>query len=361
MKKAFLFALLTGMILVSCKKSVPGTGTDTGTTTPTPGDDGTVVSTNVIAQHGWLKFATLKDFKATMTQLHNFPLEKLKDWDGKFAEFESLRKKYELLDADENDERSTPGSEALMQRGQLLDCPDSRFATVLSSSGRIQIADTLYVFPADQFDGKSYAVPERYIEPFLKGQDVFKMDGVATRLTSFIWSPFPRWLDGNASIVDPSHNFGICNFPNNLLINWWGQKGEDLYADNNNNGLPQHNGRTVKLNYHRWRVGYGFYSSVGVRVKMWKNTRLAGWLSNVKFKEASLEACANGIVLQHAMISVPFSSRIGPGVTRNNDNAFEHTLHWSADPVFTLIFLHHFNFKFKVNYEGHTIERFIRE
>lgn len=357
MKKTILFALAV-MILAACNKATINPAAPDGSTVT---DDGVTVPTGVIANHGWLNFPTFKDFKAVMTQLHSYPLEKLGDWEKKFENFESLRKKYELLDADENDDRTAPGTEALIQRGQLLDCPDSRFATVLSSKGHIQIADTLYVFPADQFDGKSYAVPERYIEEYIKGQDVFKMDGVATHLTSFIWTPFPRWGDGISSVVDPSHHFAICNFPGGIINNWWGQKGDDLYADNNNVRLPQHNGRTVKLNYHRWRVGYGFYSSVGVRVKMWKHTRLAGWLSNVRFKEASMEACSKGIVLQHAMISVPWSAQIQPNATAYNTNAVERTLFWSADPVFTEVFLHHFNFRFKVNYEGQTIERFIRE
>lgn len=355
MKKTILFALAV-MILAACNKAkISPEPTDTPTTT----DDGITVPSGVTAQNDWLYFPTFKDFKAVMTQLHSYPLEKLGDWEKKFENFESLRKKYELLDADENDDRSAPGTEAMIQRGLLLDCPDSRFATALSSTGHIRIADTLYVFPADEFDGKAYAVPERYIDDYVKGEDVFKMDGVRAYLTSFIWIPFPRWSDVNTT--DPGHQFAICNFPNGLINNWWGQKGGDVYGDDNNVLLPQHNGRTVKLNYHRWRVGYGIYSSVGVRVKMWKHTRLAGWLSNVRMKEVSMEACANGIVQQHAMISVPFSSNIGPGFGAYNTNSFEHTLFWSADPVYTAIFLHHFNFRFKANYEGHTIERFIRE
>lgn len=354
MKKTLILAVLVGMAVMGCKKKEMTTAAGTENPAPEPVD-----GTPGLVNDRWLKFSSMEDFKEVMKQLHSYPYEKLSEWEQSYQNYESLRKKYEILDSKE--EPTALGSSELMRQGLLLDCPDSRLATVLSSNGEIQIADTLYVFPANALDGKSYAVPEGHIDDYVKGQDLATLDHVGIRFTSFFWIPIPRWSDNSTTVVGPGNQLNMCNFPNTYLINWWGQKGGDIYTDNNNVGFPQHNGRTVKLNYHRWRVGLGFYSSIGVRVKMWKNTRLAGWLSNVRFKEASIEACANGVILQHAFIPVPFTARTGVGVMAINKNVLEQTMQWTADPLYTEIFLHHFNLHFRVNYEGHIVERYIRE
>lgn len=317
--------------------------------------------------NGWLKFPSHEMFHRTMEELHkNFAAKELGRWESHFGGYTSLRTMYERIDADDSDDRTAPTVDSLIRANLLLDCPDSWFATVLSNEGRIQIADTLYQFLPGQENGEAYAIPERYINTVVAGEDVRQLDGVAVHYTSFKRHPFIRFEDGSRYVTEGPNTglVGICNYPNTPMFNWWGQMGGDIYSDDNGYALPQHNGRNVKLNYHRWRVGYIFYASAGVRLKMWKHTRFAGWLSNINWNSAVMEACTKGVTLHHNLPPIPFSattSPMWPGLSVGGTNAFERTLKWVADPVFCEIGLLHFNFHFKVDYQGRSIERYIRQ
>lgn len=363
MKKLFLLAVAASLI-VSCHKAQD------------PLFDGSMIpkrvdpsiqlisgeAQHVLVKHNWLHFASMEAFTSTMNTLHDgYPVERLSSWDRQFAGYTSLRASIELMEAGSDADHYGSSADSLINLGLLLDCPDSHFATVLSADGRIQIADTLYQFLPGQNNGEAFAIPERHIASVLQGEDLNKLSGVVVFLTSMVKAPFPRWEDGTSVLVDPSMHFGICNFPHQLMLNWWGQRGGDIYGDDNGFTLRKDNDRPVRLNYHRWRVNYRFYSSVGVRVKMWKHTRFGGWMSNVNFNSASIEACVKGFTVNHTLIHIPFSNQINPAITVHNTNSFERTLMWNADPLFADVYLQHFNFRFKVNYQGQVMERFIRE
>lgn len=256
MRKMFLFAFL-GFALLSCSRHeadglFPATGTGLSDQ-PVQVTVDTADQAGVTVSHGWLRFREMADFIAAMETLHGeYGIGILDKWEQQFPGYVSLRKVYALIDADDSYERTAPTVDSLIRAGLLLDCPDSRFATVLSRSGRIQIADTLYQFLPDQVDGSAYAIPERYIDAVLEGTDPGLLDGTAVHLTSFVRTPFPRWEDGSSVIVVPGTvPERMCTFPRGFMFNWWGQKGGDIYGDDNDAVLPRDNGRMVRLNYHR--------------------------------------------------------------------------------------------------------------
>ncbi len=129
--------------------------------------------------------------------------------------------------------------------------------------------------------------------------------------------------------------------------------------DDNGVELPRDNGRRIRIDYHRWRVGYIFYSSIGVRVKIYKDTRLAGWLSNIRMDKVSMEACTKGKIITPGLFPVNFSENTA--VSASNTNELERTLKWSSALLHTEVIPEHFNFHFKAYFRTKPVERYIRE
>lgn len=328
------------------------------------------VSAGPTQVNGWLNFASMKVFESTMQLLHSQFTDpgKLSNWDAQFKGFTSLRKFYELTDADISENRTTPTADSLIKANKLLDCPDSWFATVISKDGYIQIADTVYSFRPGNSKGEAYAVPAKYSRQLIAGTDPKALPGTKTYITSFVRVRMPQWNGYDEFEPVPTPIPGapstICEFPSEFMWNWWGQKGDDIFAGDDGSVFPKHNGRQVKLNYHRWRVGYIFYASAGVRLKMWKHTRLAGWQSVTNAEEMTMEACTKGNVIIPGLAWIPFTASTSPawpGFRVYGENAFEKTLKWTASGLFNEILLDHFNFHFKVNYRSRWVERLIRE
>ncbi len=325
----------------------------------------------VSLQNGWLNFQSLQTFNSTMKMLH----EKYENargigkWEGAYPGYTSLRKFYELTDADTSENRRKPTVDSLIRTNKLFNCPDSWFATVLNKDGYIQIADTVYSFRTGQKSQEGYAVPAKYAAELLRGVEPLKLPGAKMHRISFDFLEFPQWqwpdewhVPGRDPIVIP--DLPICQYPSGNIPNWWGQSGGDIYEGNDGTDFPEHNGRTVKLNYHRWRVGYIFYASAGVRLKMLKHTRFAGWQSVTYADEMVMDACCKGKVFVPGLPLMPFNEQISPGwpnFARYAENNFEKTMKWTASGVFNEIILEHFNFHFRVNYRGRIAERYIRQ
>ncbi|HWV72858.1 MAG TPA: hypothetical protein VN040_14115 [Pseudosphingobacterium sp.] len=360
LKCSFLLAVLA--MLISCKeKDFMGSPDQTkGSRHLQLSKEGEAVKEN----YSWLYFPSMEVFKVTMSDLHT-KYEKpgmLATWEKQFGNFISLRNAYERIDADTSEERRAPTVDSLIRSNQLLDCPDSFFATVINKDGYIQIADTIYSFKPGMEKGEAFAIPDKYIGEVLKGTPVRELDDVKTHYTSFIRIPFIRWWESGENSLDL--RLPICFYPSGSMGNWWGQSGDDIYAGDDGQVFPEHNGRQVRLNYHRWRVGYIFYASTGVRVKMWKHTRFAGWQSVTYADEMIMEACCKGNVLIPGFAPIGFNERTSPDwpyFARHAENNFEKTLKWTANGIFNEIMLEHFNFHFKVNYRGRIVERNIRQ
>ena len=317
--------------------------------------------------NGWLHFTSLESFNSTMTILHEKyqDPEKLSGWESRYNKdgYSSLRKTYEEIDADTSEYRKAPTVDSLIHMNKLLDCPDSWFASVVSKDGFIQIADTVYSFRPGNEKGEAYAIPAVHIKAILAGENPVNLKGTKVHYTSFLKVPFIRWPEQGNEHVGPIR-VSICTFSGPLMPNFWGQSGADIYAGDNGDTFPEHNGRTVKLNYHRWRVGYIFYASCGVRMKMWKHTRFAGWQSVTYADQMTMEACVKGRVIQAGMSPYPFNSSTSPswpGFTKYAENNFEKTLKWVGSGIFSEILLEHFNFHFQLNYRGRVAERSIRQ
>lgn len=290
----------------------------------------------------WQTFKSLKEFDLTMKTLQRLSYPELVKWEINQPGFKSWRTMAEL---------GTDGS--------VADIPDAGFATVLNKEGRIQIADTIYQFVPGVQQGTAYAIPEIHKPLIIKGVKKFlELKGTKAYNITLTWLPFPRWEDED-KIVIPEPAYNICDFPNTFLLPWWGQKGGQIFHADNGAELSRDNGRRVRIDYHRWRVGYLFYSSAGVRVKAWKDTRLAGWLSNINMDRVSIESCIRGKIVIPGLFPANFQESVSLSTT--NDNKLEKTLQWATAPMHVEILPEHFNLKFSVTYKEQSINRFIRE
>ncbi len=316
-------------------------------------------------ENGWLNFPSIEAFNATMQTLHEKfeDSRKLDEWERQYKErgYGSLRSLYQQIDADTSDDRREPTVDSLIRSNKLLDCPDSWFATVLSKDGYIQIGDTIYSFRPGNKNGEAYAIPSRSIKELLAGVDPSKIKSAKEHYTSFRRIPFLQWGEVGDKRTG-EFKLPICWTSGGPIGSFWGQVGEDIYGGDNGDPFPEHNGRTVKMNYHRWRVGYIFYASAGVRMKMWKHTRFAGWQSVTYADQMTMEACLKGRAVTAGTLPYPFTSQTSPswpGFTKYAENNFEKTLKWVGSPIFSEIALEHFNFHWKLNYRGRIAERTI--
>ena len=289
----------------------------------------------------WKTFATIKEFEQTMATLHGLHEDELQTWEKNQNGFTSWH------------------TQTLAQNDSTADIPDIQFATILSKDGRIQIADTIYQFVPGTKEGIAYAIPVKYQEQLLEGKtDYRNWKGVSTYGISLTLMPFPKWLDPD-NAIEPEPNISICNFPSSFLLPWWGHKGDQIFHSNNGSELPRDNGRRVRIDYHRWRVGFLFYSSAGVRVKAWKDTRLAGWMSTINMDNVQLESCIQGKVVIPGLFPQNFHESVSMYAT--NTNKLEKTLIWAAAPMHVEILPEHFTIKFKATYKGQPVSRFVRE
>lgn len=302
----------------------------------------------VSQKNGWLTFPAKDVFEATMAKLHASEKgDELTVWEQQFDGFASWRtaQQEEVDDEKEKEKR--------------IDIPDPLLTTVLNKDGRIQIADTIYQLAEGLKEPHLFAVPEKYAADLLKGTAPQRITGVVVHKIGLHLMPFfPTWED-NERAVTPNPISDICSFPTQVLFPWWGQKGGQIYNDNSGNELARDNGRNVRIDYHRWRVGFLFYSSVGVRVKIYKHTRLGGWMSTVKMNNVNLQACSKGMVIIPGLFPVPYSAQVS--ASGSNTNSLERNLKWAAAPFHVEVVPDHFNFTFSVNYKGQQIGRSIRE
>jgi len=367
MKKIYVTALGVGLFLLgglfACKRSETAELQQSNvakeaTSRPAP--------SGIKLHYNWLQFESLKHFEKVMgdLQLSARNAAELGKWEKGLndAGFSSLRKFYEDNDKDTSEDRKAPTTDSLIRSGRLLDCPDSWFATLLSREGNIQIADTVYCFRAGTKKGEAYAVPVANAPKVAQGQNPAFLPGVVPHDSSFgIPIPLPDFISSDG----PPRPSGepICKYPSGLMPQWWGKVGGDMYRDDNGNPFPEHNGREVKLNYHRWRVGFIFYASTGARVQMLKHTRFAGWLSNTYADEMIMEACAKGKIITPGPI-FSWSTQTSPdwpAFARYAENKFEKVMKWTANGLFNDIILEHFNFHFKVTYRGQVVDREVRQ
>lgn len=356
--------LLGAALLYACKQTegMQAPLNEVGNLKSAPG---VIRSEGLSVNNGWLNFSSMEVFNKTMNALHEKfeQPERLKEWEESYNRqgYLSLRSLYQQIDADTAENRKAPTVDSLINSNKLLDCPDSWFATVLNKDGFIQIADTVYSFKPGHEKGEAYAIPARSAKEISVDIIPTKIKGTQVHYTSFRRIPFVKWGEIGDKMVGPI-KFPICFNNTGPMGSFWGQVGEDIYAGDNGDTFPEHNGRTVKMNYHRWRVGYIFYASAGVRMKMWKHTRFAGWQSVTYADQMTMEACLKGRAVTAGSAPYPFTSYTSPswpGFTRYAENNFEKTLKWVGSLIFSEIALEHFNFHWKVNYRGRVAERTI--
>lgn len=336
--KISLYTLLPGLLglllAISCKQT-------NIIAEPEPAEP-VIEETKKEEPSSWQSFKSLKEFDLTMKTLQNLSQAELVKWESNQPGYSSWRAKAEL------------GTDS-----SVADIPDAGFATVLNKEGRIQIADTIYQFVPGQQQGTAYAIPEIHKPVLLKGAENFlSLKGTKAYNITLTWLPFPRWEDDDR-VISPNPGTNICDFPGGFLFPWWGQKGGQIFHADNGVELSKDNGRRVRIDYHRWRVGYLFYSSAGIRVKAWKDTRLGGWMSNINMDQVNMESCIKGKIIIPGLFPANFQESISLSAT--NTNKLEKTLQWASAPMHVEILPEHFNFKFSATYRGQNMSRFIRE
>ncbi|OJV51018.1 MAG: hypothetical protein BGO31_11160 [Bacteroidetes bacterium 43-16] len=295
----------------------------------------------------WLIFKDMHEFESTIAKLASADdQESLAKWAQQNKGFTSWGA---IANADTVESKEV----------QKIDLPDPMLSTVLNKDGRIQIADTIYQMDILKDSPVLYAFPSRYGNDLIKGVKPTGVKQVVTHKIGLTLMPFfPKWEETGRVII-PEPNSQVCDYPGGSLVPWWGQKGDLIYGADNGAELLKDNGRQVRIDYHRWRVGFVFYSSAGVRVKLQKNTRLGGWMSTINMNKVSIEACSRGDVLVPGFVAVPFQAQVSASAT--NTNKIERTIKWAAAPFHVEVLPRNFNFKFSVNYKGQQISRFIRE
>lgn len=297
--------------------------------------------------HRWLVFRDIKEFERTMEKLSslgdNVSLDKWAAQNKGFTSWSAIA------------DRDTIEGKKL----QPIDLPDPLLSTVLNKDGRIQIADTIYQMDILKDTPVLYAFPARYENDLIKGIAPSGVKQVVTHKIGLTLMPFfPKWEEtGRVEIPGPTVE--VCDYPSSALIPWWGQKGDLIYTADNGAVLNKDNGRQVRVDYHRWRVGFIFYSSAGVRVKLQKDTRLGGWMSTIKMNSVNIQACSRGDVFIPGLLPVPYQAQVSAAAS--NTNKIERTLKWAAAPFHVEVLPRNFNFKFNVNYKGQQISRYIRE
>ncbi|MNJ95283.1 hypothetical protein D3C87_129910 [compost metagenome] len=297
--------------------------------------------------NGWLVFNDIKEFENTMAKLSAAEnKESLAAWAKQNKNFTSWAA---IAEADTIESKQS----------LKLDLPDPLLSTVLNSDGRIQIADTIYQMDIHKDTPVLYAFPSRYEKDLIKGITPEGVKQVVIHKIGLTLMPFfPKWEEtGKVAIPEPYSE--ICDYPGGSLIPWWGQKGDLIYNANSGAELTKDNGRQVRVDYHRWRVGFVFYSSAGIRVKLQKDTRLGGWMSTIKMNNVSIEACSRGDVFIPGLLPIPYNAQVSASAT--NTNKIERTVKWAAAPFHVEVLPRNFNFRFNVNYKGQTVSRFIRE
>lgn len=342
--KTIAVAAMATVLLGSCKNDA-GTELNQKTEDPELSMDRSF-GQPIHVSNDWLQFSDIRSFEETMSHLEKLASDEALDrWASEHKGFESWR-------SNEEEEIFDEPKEA------ILDIPDPLLTTVLSKTGRIQIADTIYQIHTQGEKPLLYAIPEKYAAEISGGVDPTRLTAAKAHTLGLLLLPFPRWQD-NDRVITPIPISNICDFPTNYLFPWWGQKGGSIYSANNGAELIKDNGRNVRIDYHRWGVGFIFYSSVGVRVKIMKHTRLGGWMSTVKMDHANIQACTNGMVLIPGLIPSFYNAQAS--ASANNTNNLERTLKWVAAPLHVEIIPEHFNFDFYINYRGQQISRSIRE
>lgn len=303
--------------------------------------------TPVPLKEDWLNFPDIRVFERTISELEKLGSEDALDrWELAHQGFGSWRTNAakEIFDKPDGD--------------PVIDIPDPLLTTVLSKEGRIQIADTIYQVLRQRNKPMLYAIPEEYAEKIVAGIDPATITAAKAHTLGLLLLPFPRWEDWDEIII-PHPVSDICDFPASPLIPWWGQKGGSIYNADNGAELIKDNDRQVRIDYHRWRVGFIFYSSAGVRVKLWKHTRLGGWMSNIKMNSALLQSCSEGMVVIPGFLPVHYNAQVS--ASASNTNSLERTVKWAAAPLHVEVLPHHFSLDFTVNYKGQQIGRSIRE
>lgn len=295
----------------------------------------------------WLVFRDIKEFENTMVKLSG-----MDDGDA-LLKWAQQNKGFTSWGAIAS--RDTVESKEL----QKIDLPDPLLSAVLNKDGRIQIADTIYQMDILKDNPVLYAFPARYENDLIKGITPNGVKQVITHKIALTLMPFfPKWEE-TGRVEIPGPYIEVCDYPSSALIPWWGQKGDLIYTADNGAVLSKDNGRDVRVDYHRWRVGFVFYSSAGVRVKLQKDTRVGGWMSTVKMNSVNLTACSRGDVLIPGLLPIPYQSQVS--ASASNTNKIERTLKWAAAPFHVEVLPRNFNFKFNVNYKGQQISRYIRE
>lgn len=326
-----LLGLCSLLTAISCKEQNPG---------PMPAAGNAVKESK--QDTVWQTFVSMDDFSRTMEQLQSYSMGELAAWEQKQVDFQSWKTKAE-----------TTGDTT------IADIPDPAFASIINSRGRIQVADTIYQFVPGEKQSIAYSIPVRYKTDLEQGKTGYgSWSGVKINDITMTWLPFLRWEDSER-ILSPDPNLDICDFPKSFLLPWWGQKGGQIYHSDNGSELPRDNGRRVRIEYHRWRIGFLFYSSAGVRVKAWKDTRLGGWMSTVNMDNVQIESCIKGMVFIPGLFPQSFHESVS--ISATNTNKLEKTLKWAAAPMHVEVLPQHFNLRFKASYKGQQVSRSVRE
>ncbi len=277
MKKLFTFSLLA-LALYSCKKEQtlePTTQTAIHHSMAREANDFTVID-------GRLAFASDSAFHDAMAELNAMDESQHQTWYGSISGFTSLAGFYAEQDAKAEAETGI-SADSLISTNQVLDIQDHALASVLNRDGMIQIGNDVHIISLNQDTVYTVAADQT--------------DIIASRN----WS--------SSMVKKTAVKEASCN---------WFSQHQFYYQDDNGHDFPQHNGRATRLTLSKWNTWYLFYSTAGVRARIEKHTRLAGWLNNTNMQYVNYTSGwvgeARWMMLPSAGWNIPPTSFYGSGI-----------------------------------------------
>jgi hypothetical protein len=289
MKKIIICSLAcVGIIATStfnsCKKA---TTPENITSIKTPKQTRTGVSVN----NGILQFATVEDYKNTLTALHAGTNADRITWRTSFTGYQSLADKYLEMDVNAEAEISE-SADAAITNNTIINVPDDIFASVINAQGLIIFGGKIYKVNSNN----SWEVP---LSAMAANGVIDWTNKVVRTVVRSVMLPNSRFFD----------------------------------KDDNNTLWPKSNNKVVRFVHTKWCYAIPFvYGSIGTKIRMERKGTF-GWV-NINYATAQFAPYGAGFTESFPWIP-NFSFTVNhpnSGISTNN-NVLQRVISWAASPI----------------------------
>jgi hypothetical protein len=203
-----------------------------------------MVNNGISVENGIMIFSKIEDVKTQIDELANLSGEELDAYNKAQSDFTSLYRQYQIMDEAADKDLAISADSAIATK-QITDIPDDLLASIVNKDGIVVVGDSVYQFLADQYR--------------------------TTAKTNLNDDGSVDWSNG-IHVYAMNSNYGDQNWAS------FNPESRFLYEDNNNNTWPKSNNKRVRALHTTWCSYYGFYSSIGAKVKMERHGTF-GWIN----------------------------------------------------------------------------------